>query len=56
VEFGGNGFMVGDLVKHPHFGIGEVIEVIGKQKVKVFFKGKGPTLLHLKYTHLEKIV
>ncbi|NPA40374.1 MAG: ATP-dependent helicase [Thermodesulfobacteria bacterium] len=56
VDLGGNGFMVGDIVKHPHFGIGEVIEVIGKQKIKVFFKGKGPTLLHLKYTHLEKII
>jgi len=46
----------GDIVKHPHFGIGTVIETVGKEKVKVRFKTKGEKLLHLKYTKLEKII
>jgi len=47
-------FRVGDLVRHPHFGEGEVLEIMG-EKIKVNFLQKGPTLLHLKYTQLEKI-
>ncbi len=47
-------FKVGDLVKHPHFGEGEVLEILG-EKIKVNFVNKGPTLLHLKYTNLEKL-
>ncbi len=49
-------FKPGDLVKHPHFGEGEVIEVLDSEKIKVFFPRKGPTILHLKYTHLEKLM
>ncbi len=48
-------FKVGDLVKHPHFGEGEILEIMG-EKVKVNFLQKGLTLLHLKYTQLEKII
>ncbi|MCS7199146.1 MAG: UvrD-helicase domain-containing protein [Caldimicrobium sp.] len=48
-------YKVGDLVKHPHFGEGEVLEVLG-EKIKVNFINKGPTLLHLKYTQLEKLL
>lgn len=47
-------FKVGDLVRHPHFGEGEVLEIIG-EKIKVNFVSRGPTLLHLRYTHLELI-
>ncbi len=47
-------FKVGDLVRHPHFGEGEVLEIIG-EKIKVNFVSRGPTLLHLKYTYLELI-
>ncbi|MFN4197230.1 MAG: 3'-5' exonuclease, partial [Caldimicrobium sp.] len=47
-------FRVGNIVKHPHFGEGVVLEVLG-EKIKVNFVSKGPTLLHLKYTHLEKL-
>lgn len=54
-RIGASPFSVGELVKHPHFGVGEVVEVIGKEKVKVNFQSKGPTLLHLKYTKLEKL-
>ena len=49
-------FKIGDLVKHPHFGIGEVMEVVGEEKVRINFPQKGPTLLNLKYTKLEKII
>ncbi|RLG12664.1 ATP-dependent helicase [Candidatus Pacearchaeota archaeon] len=49
-------FKVGDLVKHPHFGMGEVLEIITPEKIKVFFENKGITLLHLKYTNLEKLI
>lgn len=49
-------FRIGDIVKHPHFGIGEVIEILGNEKVRVFFPQKGATLLHLKYVKLEKIL
>ena len=48
--------MPGDLVKHPHFGEGEVIEVLDSEKIKVFFPKKGPTVLHLKYATLEKLI
>lgn len=48
-------FKAGDLVRHPHFGEGEVIEVLG-ERIKVNFTHKGPTLLHLKYTSLEKLL
>ncbi len=48
-------FKKGDLVRHPHFGEGEVLEIVGNEKVKVFFPQKGPTTLHLKYAKLEKI-
>lgn len=47
-------FKVGDLVRHPHFGEGEVLEILG-EKIKVNFVKKGPTLLHLKYTNLERL-
>ncbi len=56
ISYNGRKFKVGDLVKHPHFGIGEVIEVLSSEKIKVFFEEKGPTLLHLKYTNLEKLI
>jgi len=49
-------FKPGDLVKHPHFGEGEVIEVLDSEKIKVFFPKKGPTVLHLKYATLEKLI
>jgi DNA helicase-2/ATP-dependent DNA helicase PcrA len=55
----GNGagdFKVGDMVKHPHFGVGEILEIVSPEKVRVFFERKGPTLLHLKYTKLEKLI
>jgi DNA helicase-2/ATP-dependent DNA helicase PcrA len=48
-------FKVGDVVKHPHFGLGEVLEIVTPEKIKVFFENKGITLLHLKYTNLEKL-
>ncbi|MFN3505332.1 MAG: ATP-dependent helicase, partial [Caldimicrobium sp.] len=48
-------FKVGDIVRHPHFGEGEVLEILG-EKIKVNFATKGPTLLHLKYTYLEKLL
>jgi len=48
-------YKVGDLVRHPHFGEGEVLEILG-DKIKVNFLSKGPTLLHLKYTHLERLL
>ncbi|WP_028841494.1 ATP-dependent helicase [Thermodesulfobacterium hveragerdense] len=49
-------FRVGDIVKHPHFGLGEVMEVLSEEKVRVNFTQKGPTLLNLKYTKLEKVI
>ncbi|MCD6489445.1 MAG: UvrD-helicase domain-containing protein [Thermodesulfobacterium sp.] len=52
----GKKFKVGDMVKHPHFGVGEVIEILSSEKIKVFFEEKGSTLLHLKYTNLEKLI
>lgn len=52
----GKKFKVGDIVKHPHFGVGEVTEILGPEKIKVLFEGKGPTLLHLRYTNLEKLI
>ncbi|MEZ0343606.1 MAG: UvrD-helicase domain-containing protein [Caldimicrobium sp.] len=52
--YGSSPFKVGDLVRHPHFGEGEVLEVSG-DKIKVNFVNKGPTLLHLKYTNLERL-
>lgn len=48
-------FKIGDFVKHPHFGEGEVLEVMG-EKIKVNFIHKGPTILHLKYTQLERLL
>jgi DNA helicase-2/ATP-dependent DNA helicase PcrA len=47
-------FKVGDLVRHPRFGEGEVMKVVDQEKVMVNFVGKGPTLLHLKYATLER--
>ncbi len=52
----GKKFKVGDMVKHPHFGVGEVVEILSSEKIKVFFEEKGSTLLHLKYTNLEKLI
>ena len=48
-------FKVGDLVRHPRFGEGEVMKVVDQEKVMVYFVGKGPTLLHLKYATLERL-
>jgi DNA helicase-2/ATP-dependent DNA helicase PcrA len=48
-------FKVGDLVRHPRFGEGEVMKVLDQEKVMVNFVGKGPTLLHLKYAPLERL-
>lgn len=48
-------FKVGDLVRHPRFGEGEVMKVVDQEKVMVNFVGKGPTLLHLKYATLERL-
>jgi DNA helicase-2/ATP-dependent DNA helicase PcrA len=48
-------FKVGDLVRHPRFGEGEVMKVLDQEKVMVNFVGKGPTLLHLKYATLERL-
>ncbi len=56
VEENGKKFKVGDIIKHPHFGVGEVLEIISSEKIKVFFEEKGITLLHLKYTNLEKLI
>ena len=52
----GKKFKIGDIVKHPHFGVGEVLEILSSEKIKVFFEEKGITLLHLKYTNLEKLI
>ena len=52
----GKKFKVGDIVKHPHFGVGEVVEILSSEKIKVLFEEKGFTLLHLKYTNLEKLI
>jgi DNA helicase-2/ATP-dependent DNA helicase PcrA len=52
----GKKFKVGDIVKHPHFGIGEVREILSSEKIRVFFEEKGNTLLNLKYTNLEKLI
>lgn len=52
----GQKFKVGDIVKHPHFGVGEVTEILGSEKIRVFFEEKGYTLLNLKYTNLEKLI
>lgn len=49
-------FRIGDIVKHPHFGVGEVIEVLGGEKIRVLFSQKGPTLLNIKYVKLEKLI
>ncbi|WP_038057934.1 ATP-dependent helicase [Thermodesulfobacterium hydrogeniphilum] len=49
-------FKVGDMVKHPHFGVGEVLEVLSPEKIKVLFPNKGATLLHLKYVKLERLI
>ncbi|MDW8135245.1 MAG: ATP-dependent helicase [Thermodesulfobacterium sp.] len=49
-------FKIGDLVKHPHFGEGEILEIVSPEKVKVYFEKKGITLLHLKYASLEKLI
>ena len=51
-----NNFKVGDLVKHPHFGEGEILEILDDNKIKVFFPKKGVTHLHLDYVKLEKII
>ena len=48
-------FKVGDLVRHPRFGEGEVMKVVDQEKVMVNFVEKGPTLLHLKYATLERL-
>jgi len=48
-------FKVGDLVRHPRFGEGEVMKIVDQEKVMVNFVGKGPTLLHLKYATLERL-
>jgi len=48
-------YKVGDLVRHPIFGEGEVMKIVDKEKVMVNFAGKGPTLLHLKYAPLERL-
>jgi len=48
-------FKVGDLVRHPRFGQGEVMKVVDQEKVMVNFVGKGPTLLHIKYATLERL-
>lgn len=45
----------GDRVHHPAFGRGVISKLIDTEKVEVFFKDVGSKLLHLKYTHLEKI-
>ncbi|PMP97954.1 MAG: ATP-dependent helicase [Thermodesulfobacterium geofontis] len=52
----GKKFKVGDIVKHPHFGVGEVTEILSSEKIKVFFEEKGNTLLNLRYTNLEKLI
>lgn len=49
-------FKIGDLVKHPQFGEGEILEIVSPEKVKVYFEKKGVTLLNLKYAFLEKLV
>jgi len=36
--------------------VGEVLEILSSEKIKVFFEEKGITLLHLKYTNLEKLI
>jgi DNA helicase-2/ATP-dependent DNA helicase PcrA len=48
-------FKIGDIVRHPHFGEGEVLEVLG-EKIRVNFISKGPTTLHLRYTQLERLL
>lgn len=49
------GFRIGDLVKHPKFGTGEVVKILDDHKIMVNFSERGPTLLHLKYAPLERL-
>lgn len=48
-------FVRGDRVKHPAFGAGVVSKFSADDKIEVVFRDAGRKLLHLKYTHLEKV-
>ncbi len=45
----------GDVVWHPRFGEGEVRDVLGEEKVRVYFLGHGEKTLHLKFARLERL-
>lgn len=48
------GFKVGDGVRHEKFGIGEVLEIIDKNILKIKFYEMGIKMLSLAYAKLEK--
>lgn len=48
-------FVRGDRVRHPAFGDGVVSRFSADDKIEVVFRDAGRKLLHLKYTHLEKV-
>lgn len=51
----GSEFRPGDLVWHPHFGEGEVRDVLSEEKIRVHFITHGEKTLHLKFARLERL-
>lgn len=49
------GFCVGDGVRHEKFGIGEVLEIIDKNILKIKFYEIGVKMLSLAYAKVEKV-
>lgn len=49
------GFSVGDGVRHEKFGIGEVLEIIDKNILKIRFYENGVKMLSLAYAKVEKV-
>ncbi|MGB9712251.1 MAG: ATP-dependent helicase [Dissulfurimicrobium sp.] len=48
-------FKAGERVRHPIFGPGRVTQIMGHEKVKVFFDATGEKTLHLAYAKLSRI-
>ena len=48
------GFKIGDGVRHEKFGVGEVLEIIDKNILKIRFEEIGMKMLSLAYAKLEK--
>ncbi len=48
-------YATGGVVKHPYFGIGRVVSILGPQRVEVAFDRHGTKILHLDYANLETI-